>query len=137
MSFFLLWIFILSLWSWFSCWVICIDRVLLLQNKGCNILLENMPYQVPISWLHIAPRWVLVPYTKYVFNCLFFFMMIILLCLYWKTPGKWLIPFYPCHISVSHLCFLLQIPNLSAAFAGNIETVKYYFISCTFTVLSY
>lgn len=131
---------ILCPWSWFSCWVVCIDRVLPLHNKGCNILLENMPcpfppYQIHISWLYIAPRWVLVPYAKCVFNCLFYDdnPSLFILENTWQVANPFLSLPHFCFT----LCFLFQIPNLSAVFAGNIETVKHYFISHTFTVLSY
>lgn len=121
------------------------QTVFLCIIKVARILLENMPRPFPpqqahISWLCNAPRWVPRPYTKHVFNCLFFFLIYIMttsLCFYWKTPGKWLIPLHPCYISVSHLGFLVQIPNLSATLAGNPDTVQDHLCSSTPAILSY
>lgn len=131
--------FIPGPWSWSSCWAVCTDRVFLCIMKAARILLENVPcpfppHQIPISWLHIAPRWVLVPYTKCVFNCLFYKDNPSLFLL--ENTWQVVIPPYPCCISVSHLCFLVQIPNLSAAFAGNIDKLLYHLSSHALAILS-
>ena len=68
---------IMSPWSGSSCQVVCTDRISLCIIRVAGILLENVqcsfsPHQAPVSWLHIAPRGLLVPYTKHGLNCLFY-----------------------------------------------------------------
>lgn len=91
------------------------QTVFLCIIKVARILLENMPRPFPpqqahISWLCNAPRWVPRPYTKHVFNCLFFFsniyndnLSLFLLENTWQMANP--------SPSLLHFCFTLRFPS--------------------------
>lgn len=87
------------------------QTVFLCIIKVARILLENMPCPFPpqqahISWLCSAPRWVPRPYTKRVFNCLFFYNdnpSLFLLENTWQMANP--------SLSLLHFCFTLTFPN--------------------------
>jgi hypothetical protein len=57
---------------------------------------------------------------------LYFFIKTTLLCFLLETPDKWLIPWYPCHVSVSLFYFHVSTPHRPAAGAENSNTGPYH-----------